>query len=281
MRYAIAPIQGGIAVELISRERIVDLTPKNPFDRFADGRPRVPDEILERMRLVTTEEAWGVLRNHGYDFQFEGNWLNIHPERILVGRAVTGRYVPKRPDLHEVIEAEGAAHGRIGGQNSWIIDTLAKDDVIVIELFGKVVRGTFTGDNLSTSIVARTGGTGMVVDGGMRDYQRVMELPTFNAFIKGLDPTGIGDVTLTEINGPVRIGQATCLPGDIVLGTPTGIIFIPPELALEVVERSEEIRRRDYWGKMMLREGKYTPGEIDRKWSDAIETDYQAWSQAN
>jgi len=268
-------------VELISRERIVDLTPKNPFDRFADGRPRVPDEILERMRLVTTEEAWGVLRNHGYDFQFEGNWLNIHPERILVGRAVTGRYVPKRPDLHEVIEAEGAAHGRIGGQNSWIIDTLVKDDVIVIELFGKVVRGTFTGDNLSTSIVARTGGTGMVVDGGMRDYQRVMELPTFNAFIKGLDPTGIGDVTLTEINGPVRIGQATCLPGDIVLGTPTGIIFIPPELALEVVERSEEIRRRDYWGKMMLREGKYTPGEIDRKWSDAIETDYQAWSQAN
>ena len=267
-------------MELISRDKIIELTPKNPYDRFPDGRPRVPDEILERMRQVTTEEAWGVLRNHGYDFQFEGNWLNIHPERILVGRAVTGRYVPKRPDLHEVIEAEGQAHGRIGGQNSWIIDTLVKDDVIVIELFGKIARGTFTGDNLSTSIVARTGGTGMVVDGGMRDYQRVMELPTFNAFIRGLDPTGIGEVTLVEINGPIRIGNATVLPGDIVLGTPTGVIFIPPELAMEVVERSEEIRRRDYWGKMMLSQGKYTPGEIDRKWSDEIEADYQEWSES-
>ncbi len=264
-------------MELISRERIMDLTPRNPYDRFPDGRPRVPDDILERMRLVTTEEAWSVLRGHGYDFQFEGNWFNIHPERILVGRAVTGRYVPKRPDLHEIVEDEGQRHGRIGGQNSWIIDTLVKDDVVVIELFGKVVRGTFTGDNLSTSIVAHTGGTGMVVDGGMRDYQRVMELPTFTAFIRGLDPTGIEEVTLVEINGPVRIGQATCMPGDIVLGTPTGVVFIPPELALEVVERSEDVRQRDYWGKLMLSQGKYTPGEIDRKWPEYIETDYQQW----
>ena len=174
-------------MDLISREKIVELTHLNPYDRSPDGRPRVPDEILERMREVTTEEAWGVLQRHGYQFQFEGDWLNLHPDRILVGRAVTGRFVPSRPDLHEVIEAEGKANGRIGGQNSWVIDTLVKDDVIVIELFGKIVRGTYTGDNLSTAINASTGGTGMVVDGGMRDYQRVMELPKFNGFIKGLD----------------------------------------------------------------------------------------------
>ena len=268
-------------MNLISRDKIVELTHLNPYDRFPDGRPRVPDEILKRMRQVTTEEAWGVLQRHGYQFQFEGDWLNLHPERILVGRAVTGRFVPSRPDLHEVIEAEGKANGRIGGQNSWVIDTLVKDDVIVIELFGKIVRGTYTGDNLSTAINAKTGGTGMVVDGGMRDYQRVMELPKFNGFIKGLDPSGIGNVTLTEINGPARIGNATVLPGDVVLGTPTGVIFIPPHLAEEVVERSEVVRLRDFWGKLMIKEGKYTPGEIDRKWPEEIEADFAKWTETH
>ena len=268
-------------MNLISPETIKELTPENPYDRFPDGRPKVPDDLLERMRQVTTEEAWGVLNRHKYHFQFEGDWMNLHTDRILVGRAVTGRYVPQRPDLHEVIEAEGKANNRIGGQNSWVIDTLVKDDVIVIELFGKIVRGTFTGDNLSTAINANTGGTGMVVDGGMRDYQRVLELPKFNGFIKGLHPTGIGEVTLTEINGPIRIGQATVLPGDIVLGTPAGVIFIPPHLAQEVVESSERIRLRDFWGKLMIKQGKYTPGEIDRKWSEPMEDDFVEWSKTH
>lgn len=268
-------------MNLISKEKIIDLTPQNPYDRFPDGRPKVPDEILERMREVTTEEAWSVLNQNGYQYQFEGNWLNLHPDRILVGRAVTGRFVPTRPDLHEVIEAEGKANGRIGGQNSWVIDTLVKDDVIVIELFGKVVKGTFTGDNLSTAVNARTGGTGMVVDGGMRDYQRVMELPKFNGFIKGLHPTGIRDVTLTEINGPARIGEATVLPGDVVLGTPAGVIFIPPHLAEAVVDRSEVVRLRDFWGKLMIKQGKYTPGEIDRKWPEEIDADFAEWARTH
>lgn len=268
-------------MNLISREKIIELTPQNPYDRFPDGRPKVPDAILERMRAVTTEEAWGVLNQNGYQYQFEGDWLNLHPDRILVGRAVTGRFVPTRPDLHEVIEAEGKANGRIGGQNSWVIDTLVKDDVIVIELFGKVAKGTYTGDNLSTAINARTGGTGMVVDGGMRDYQRVMELPKFNGFIKGLHPTGIRDVTLTEINGPARIGEATVLPGDVVLGTPAGVIFIPPHLAEAVVDRSEVVRLRDFWGKLMIKQGKYTPGEIDRKWPEEIEADFAEWTKTH
>ena len=233
------------------------------------------------MRHVTTEEAWGVLNQNGYEFQFEGNWLNLHPDRILVGRAVTGRFVPTRPDLNDVIAAEGEANGRIGGQNSWVIDTLVKDDVIVIELFGKVVWGTFAGDNLSTAINVNTQGAGMVVDGGMRDYQRVIELANFTGFVKGLDPTPIRNVTLTEINGPVRIGEATVLPGDIVLGTPTGVIFIPPHLAEDVVDRSEEIRLRDYWGKLMIKGGKYTPGEIARKWPEAIENDFEEWSKTH
>ncbi|MBB29648.1 MAG: dimethylmenaquinone methyltransferase [Gemmatimonadetes bacterium] len=268
-------------MNLNNRENIVDLTPENQYERFEDGRPKVPDDILRRMRKVTTEEAWGVLQQNGYHQQFEGSWLTIHPDRILVGRAVTGRFVPTRPDLDAVITAEGASKGRIGGQNSWVIDTLVEDDVIVIELFGKVVDGTFAGDNLSTAIAANTGGTGMIVDGGMRDFQRVIQLPEFNGFIKGLDPTPIRNVTLTEINGPVRIGNTTALPGDVVLGTPTGVIFIPPHLAEPVVKRSESVRLRDYFGQLRIREGIYTPGEVDRKWSDEMEADFEEWGKTN
>ena len=268
-------------MELNSRERIIDLTPLSPHNRLPDGRPNVPDEILERMKKVTTEEAWGVLHEHGYHFQFEGNWINLHPETVLVGRAVTGRFVPTRFDLNAVIEEEGKVNGRIGGQNSWVIDTLIKDDVIVIELFGKVIEGTYVGDNLATAIAANTQGTGMVIDGGMRDYQRVLEISNLKGFVKGLDPTGIKNVTLTEINGPVRIGNATALPGDIVLGTPTGVIFIPPHLAETVVERSEDIRLRDEFGKLRIREGKYTPGEVDRKWPETIEADFKRWAETH
>ena len=267
-------------MNFIRKEYIEEITALNPYDRFPDGRPRVPDDLLERMKQVTTEEAWGVLRGNEYHHQFEGGWMNLHPERILVGRAVTGRFVPKRPDLNDVVEKQGKADGRIGGQNSWVIDTLEKGDVIVIEMFGKVVNGTYTGDNLSTAIAARTGGTGMVVDGGMRDYQRVFEMSNFTGFIRGIDPSAIADLTLTEINGPIRIGQVTVLPGDVVLGTPTGVTFIPPHLAQQVVERSEDIRLRDHFGKMRLSEGKYTPGEVDRKWSENIEADFTEWKKA-
>jgi regulator of RNase E activity RraA len=263
------------------KEKIEALTPKNPFDRFADGRPKVPDDIVERMRKVTSEEAWGVLNSNDYKLQFEGNWLNLHPDRILTGRAVTCRYVPSRPDLNEVVQEVGTKEGRVGGQNSWAIDTLVPGDVIVVELFGKIIWGTFAGDNLATAIQANTQGGGMVVDGGMRDYQRVVELENFNGFLKGLDPTPIRDVTLMEINVPIRIGNATCLPGDIVLGTPTGVTFIPPHLAQQVVERSESIRLHDYFGQMRIREGIYTPGEVDRKWSEEMDKDFEEWSKTH
>ncbi len=260
-------------------ESIAQLTRLNPFDRFPDGRPRVPDDLIERMKLVTTEEAWGVMRRNEYHYQFEGNWFRTHPDRVLVGRAVTAMMVPRRPDLQDLIEDMGKAEGRIGGQNSWVIDTLQVNDVMVVDMFGKIKDGTFVGDNLSTSLRARTK-AGAIIDGGIRDFQGVSQLTDVAIFCRGLHPTAIADCTLVGINIPIRIGEATVLPGDVVLGTPTGVTFIPPHLAQAVVERSEEIRVRDDFGKQRLREGRYTPGEIDRKWSDAIEADYQQWLKA-
>src|SRR5947207_12641416 len=92
---------------VFSKQDLVDYTPQNPFDRFPDGRPRVPDDLVQRMELVTIEEAWGVLRRHGYHHQFEGGWMNLHPDLVLVGRAVTAYFVPQRPDLHAVVEEQG------------------------------------------------------------------------------------------------------------------------------------------------------------------------------
>lgn len=263
-----------------SPEHITEMTRLNPFDRFPDGRPRVPDDVLERIKLATTEQAWSVLRHHGYHFQFEGNWLNLYPDQVLIGRAVTATYVPHRPDLHDLVEARGRGEGRIGGQNSWVIDTLVENDVIVVDLFGKVKDGTFAGDNLSTAIHWRTGGTGMVIDGGVRDLAGIDRLPDFSVFVRGVDPTAIANVTLSEVNGPARIGQATALPGDVVLGTKTGVIFIPPHLAQEVAEHSEDIRMRDTFGKLRISEGVYTPGQVDvPNWPEEIEADFREWRE--
>jgi 4-hydroxy-4-methyl-2-oxoglutarate aldolase len=261
-----------------SPERITALTPLYQDERVADGRPRVPDEILERMRHVTNDEAWGVVeRGHNYHFQFEGNWVNLHPDHVLVGRAVTVRMVPLRPDLHGVVERVGAAEGRSGGQNTWVIDTLLPGDVLVVDLFSKIEDGTFIGDNLGTAIAARAG-TGLVVDGGIRDLERVYQLPDFNVFCRGVHPSAILDVTVVEVNGPVRIGNATVMPGDVVLGAREGVTFVPPHLAEEVVGRSEDVRQRDVFGKRRIAEGIYTSGQIDvSTWAEEIEADYVAW----
>lgn len=262
-------------------ESIKELTRLYPGERFPDGRPRVPDDILERMKAVTTEQAWGVLRANGYHLQFEGNWFRTHPDRILVGRAVTTQFVPQRPDLQELMQEKGKAEGRIGGQNSWVIDTLQPNDVMVVDIFGKIKDGTFIGDNLGTSVRTRTQ-AGAVIDGGIRDYQGLAELSDVAFYCRGLDPSAIANTTIAGINIPIRIGNTTVLPGDIVLGTPTGVIFIPPHLAEAVVARAEEVQRRDQFGQLRLREGRYTPGEIDVSvWREDIQADYEEWLKAS
>lgn len=262
-----------------SPEDMIELTNLNPFERFDDGRPRVPDDLLERMKLVTNEEAWSILHKHEYHRQFEGGWRETHPGRTLVGRVVTAQFLPHRPDYQDAIQQAGLAEGRsnIGGQNSWVIEMLGENDVMVVDIFGKVKDGTVIGDNLGTAVQARTH-AGAVIDGGIRDYTGLVKLPDVNFFMRGMDPTPIADVTLAGINIPIRIGGATALPGDVVLGTPTGITFIPPHLVQEVVETSEEIRIRDEFGKLRLAEGKYTSGEIDvPDWREDINADFQAW----
>lgn len=262
-----------------SHEDLVALTREYTDERFEDGRPRVSDEVLERMKHVTTEQAWGVLREHGYHWQFEGKWMETHPGTITVGRAVTAQFVPHRPDFHKTIQETGLGEGRanIGGQNSWIIESLQNGDVMVVDIFGKIKDGTVVGDNLGSAVRNRTQ-AGAVIDGGIRDFQGLIKLDHVNFYIRGVDPTAIADVTLAGLNIPIRIGNVTVLPGDVVLGTPSGVMFIPAHLAAEVVNSGEEVRVRDEFSKLRLAEGKYTSGEIDvPTWRDDIEADFQSW----
>ena len=266
-------------MQLTNRETILDLTGEWKGERAENGRPLVPDDILNRLEKTTTEQVWGVLRRHGYTENFAGGWKTLHPERTLVGRAVTCRYVPGRPDAENAINRQGKKESRIGGQNSWAIDELIQGDVIVVDMFGKIRDGVFAGDNLSTAIKVNTG-RGMVLDGGLRDTQGVLELPDFNAFVRESHPSAFASVTMVEINGIIRIGEATCIPGDVVHGTVTGVMFIPPHLAEEVVVSAEDTQLRDAWGQQRISEGAWTPGQVDREpsvWEDEMEADFQQW----
>jgi 4-hydroxy-4-methyl-2-oxoglutarate aldolase len=263
-------------LKLTNQDLIRSITSEWKGERDRNGRPLVDAGIIKRMEKVTSEEAWGTLRRNGYHHNFAGDFHILHPDRILVGRAVTCRFVPTRPDLNNAIERTGESDGCVGGQNSWVIDELVEDDVIVVDLFGKIFDGTFAGDNLSTAIRVSTK-RGMVIDGGLRDTQRIYEMDGFNAFIRGMDPSAINDVSMPDINGVIRIGVATCLPGDVVLGTMEGVMFIPPHLAEEVVISSENVRRRDEFGQQRIAEGVYTAGEVDRVYSEEMERDYNQW----
>jgi regulator of RNase E activity RraA len=281
-------ISSSVMAQQISKEELIFLTPEWKGERFADGRPKVPDAILDRMKLVTLEEAWAVLRNEKFFFQYEGGWQVIHPDSVLVGRAVTAMFVPGRPDIHRVIDQRGhTQHGRIKSQNSWTIDLLVKRDVYVVDQFGAEVDGPTIGDNLGNSIYAKTG-NGIVYNGALRDINGLKELPGFTSFFRSYhpshhlnDPNTRTNTTLVGINTPTRIGGVTVMPGDVVLGRDGGVIFIPPHLAERVVKISEVVRLRDMFGHQRLREQKYSPGEIDNRWSPEIEKDFSEWLKQN
>jgi Demethylmenaquinone methyltransferase len=260
----------------LTAEQIRTLTPEWKGDRFPDGRPKTSDQLLNRLKSVSLEEAWGYLRNKGYQNQFEGDWTVIRPDSVMTGRAITAQYLPLRPDYDKIIKDQGKAEGRIGSTNSWPIDILKDGDIYVADSYGKIVDGTLIGDNLGNAIYAKSH-RGVVFFGSVRDVEGLEEISGFNGWIKGYDPSYIQQMMLGGINVPVRIGRATVLPGDVVLAKKGGVIFIPPQFLQDLVQNSEFVQLRDDFGHQRLREGKYTPGQIDQQWSDEIKKDFLQW----
>lgn len=258
---------------------VIELTPAWQGDRLPDGRPRVPDAVLARLRSTTTEQAWAVLRDAGYRRQFSGQWLQTRPGTVIVGRALTSQFLPHRPDLDAVVVAAGSreGHHEAEKQNSWVIAMLQPGDVMVTDIFGKVADGTVIGDNPGTAVAVRTG-VGAVIDGGVRDLAGLGQLEGVNFFCRGTHPSAIADVVLAGVNLPVRIGEATVLPGDVVLGTPSGVIFIPAHLASRVADVAEEVAVRDDDGKGRIADGTFTSAQIDvEPWADHIEQAFASW----
>ena len=259
-------------------EYVKSLTSKWEGERFADGRPKVSDNILERLQNCTLEQIWGYLGNKGYHNQVEKNWIILKPGETMVGRVVTAQFMPARPDLDTFVRAQGKTEGRSqhGGINIWPIDILTRGDIYVADGYGKIKDGTLIGSSLGNAIYGKTG-KGVIFYGSIRDMQELKDTKGFNAWIKGNDPSYIKDMTPTSINAPIRIGEVTVFPGDVVFANDYGVVFIPAYLIEGLVTASEMTGLRDEFERYMLQLGKYPSGEVHGDWSDKIKDEFRAW----
>jgi regulator of RNase E activity RraA len=258
--FALLALAAGAGAQTMPKEELLFLTSAWKGERFPDGRPRVSDKLVDRARRIGIEEAWQIL----------------HDDVPVVGRAVTARYMPSRPDVERLVKERGQAQGRKGNTNAWPIEVLQKGDVYVAEAFGKIAQGTLIGDNLGTSIFRKTG-TGVIFDGSARDLSGLAKIPGFNAFVRDFHPSFIEDLFLMGLNTPVRIGRAIVMPGDLVISEREGVLFIPAHMAEYVVGMAEFIAVRDRFSKDMLNSGRYNAGQIDNEWTPDIRTAFLDW----
>ncbi len=244
-----------------SKQDLMDYTAQEPFDRLPDGRPKVPNDLVERARELASEEVWAVLQQKGFNNQYADGFKILRPGKNMVGRAFTVQFMPLRPDVEDIAESKAKGKGVPRLTNQTAIDMLQPGDVLVVDLFGKKVNGTIVGDNLFYYVMKATGSGGLVVDGSIRDLDGISEID-MPAYFRAVDPTPIGNVMLTGINIPIRIGGVTVMPGDLVVGDREGVYFIPPQLVKEVLDQADEIHIHDEWTKKKFAEGKYKSSEI-------------------
>ncbi|SMG49813.1 RraA family protein [Arenibacter troitsensis] len=263
--------------QTIPKEELIFLTSEWQGERFEDGRPKIPDDLLERAKKIGIDDAWTVLENEGYKNQFEGNWKMVHDEVPVVGRALTALFMPSRPDVEKNIKERGInSQGRKGNTNSWPIEVLTKGDVYVADSFGKIDAGTLMGATLATSIYSKSG-NGVVFNGSARDLESISQMEGFNAFVRDFHPSFLEEEVLMGLNTPIRIGQVMVLPGDLVLAKREGVLFIPAHLAEQVVGTAEFVALKDQFGFEMVRTKKYSTGEIDSKWTEQLKKEFLVW----
>jgi regulator of RNase E activity RraA len=252
-------------------ELLIKYTPLWKGERFPDGRPKVPDELIQRLKTVgvTSEEAaWGPLRiKHGYNHQWAGksegvDWEILNPTKGLIGRAFTCEYMPGRKDAADVIEGEARAKGQ-SGHNKRMMDMLRPGDVLVCDMAGgeggeKVIAG----DQLAAGVFARTG-NGFVVNGGIRDQEGI-EPMGYPVYMRAAHPGTFKDLMLTGINKPIRIGETTVMPGDLVIGDREGVTFVPPHVAPDIAENAVIYSLADEWrvSKYFEGRGKFAPSAL-------------------
>jgi len=262
--------------QTLPKEELIFLTSEWKGDRFPDGRPKIPDNLVERAKRIGIDDAWTVLKNEGYTNQFEGGWKLIHNDVPVVGRAVTAMFMPTRPDVEKNIKERGGKQGRKGNTNAWPIDVLGKGDVYVADAFGKIGGGTLMGATLGNAIFSKTG-NGVVFHGAARDLAELENIKGFNAFVRDFHPSFLEEMVLMGLNTPIRLGQAMVLPGDLVIAQREGVLFVPAHMAEQVISTCEFVTRKDQFGFEMVRTGRYTSGQIDSQWNDELKTEFLKW----
>ncbi len=263
-------------------EDIIAITSAWKGARFPDGRPKVADRYLDALQKMTLEELWKPIFVQGYENQFIA-MKSLHPEfnqdgtvnKKLIGRAVTAMYAPTRPDYYEAMADIARAQGFSGTPNQWVIDSLTDRDVLVVDMYDKIYKGTFIGGNLTTAIRTRTHTGGAVIWGGIRDVEQMQKVPDVQVYYRGIDPTPIRDFVMTGFNTPIRLGDgreaAICLPGDIVYGCSGGVLFIPPQLLEDVVDSGAKTQVKDIFGFEMITQNRFTTAQIDKNtWTEEM-----------
>jgi len=267
----LAPLPAQAQLWTWTKDQMLDYTKAWAGGRFPDGRPRVPDAVLARARELSMEEitinwdggpgAGGGGFSHNPYSQYEDGWQVLHPGKMLVGRAVTMAFMPARADLDSVVTGKAKEKGvdRLG--NQYVIDMLQPGDVLVVDLYGKKDGGTIVGDNLFYYIMKATRTGGLVVDGSIRDLQGIAEMD-MPAYFRHAHPSPIGGATLSAVNVPIRIGNVTVMPGDIVIGDREGVAFVPPQLIQQIIDGADTLHVHDEWTRKKFDEGKYKSSDI-------------------
>jgi len=266
-------------------ESIQELTSEWTGDRTPDGRPKVSDALLERLKALSMEEVWGTLRRNGYENQFENfagtyqnGWEILHPEQVMTGRVLTAQFMPLRKDFDNYVQKQAEKEGtKTPVTNYAPIIKLLDGDVYVADSYGKMVEGTLIGDNLGNAIY-RAGKRGVIFNGSVRDVEGLSQIEGFNAWIRGSDPSAIKHMMIASVNAPIRIGRVTVLPGDVVLAKTTGVAFIPSHMVQQVVISGEFTALRDEFTRYCIKTNKYEyVNEAFVVDDEVFEKDFQQW----
>ena len=224
------------------------------MDVLAPSRPEVTQEQLDQLRTIPLEAIFGAVGD--YRTNYARGFESTRPGERLVGRALTMRFLPPRPDLvraANVLAEEGDWDRRFYSRAA---EEAQPGDVVVAELGGTDGHNLF-GDMGATGIQMR-GAAGVVIDGGMRDFvglqdDRFEGFPVLHRFSDPHTTSWLG----VEYNAPVRIGGVTVLPGDIVVGDGGGVFFFPPELLDDVLEYAAQSDAREKFQLELLLEKRY------------------------
>jgi 4-hydroxy-4-methyl-2-oxoglutarate aldolase len=250
------------------------------MDVLKPARTAVTDAQLERLRELPLEAVWGALQNRKHIRSFEGGFQLTVPNPKLVGRAVTMRYLPVRPDLMEAVQTLAKEGDWDYQYNVRAGEDLKPGDVVVVELGGMVDRATFLGDVTGLGMKV-AGALGVIVDGGIRDLSEFMPMKDLPIFYRGAHASAMADQVGVEWNGPIRLGGITVLPGDIIVADAEGVLAVPPQLVADVIKDAENTVYTENFKREMMRSRKYRARDIYPRLSPELEKVFEEWKKTH